>query len=177
MSTLVLPSLNRFACIFWDVFCLYVGEIIPVRGEFVTLVLPLWNRNYQFHIRAIFVHFWVCHLLGPQVSMVIYHRGGWPHYMYIYSLRHFLTTKGALIDGDGYLPLPPLKWPQNDHFFDQFSLKFSVKNVSKNMILNGKSHFFTKINSIDIKITQKWWKINTKYASQNMIKFDYQKGG
>jgi len=24
--------------------------------------------------------------------------------MYIYSLRHFLTTKGALIDGDGYPP-------------------------------------------------------------------------
>jgi len=30
--------------------------------------------------------------------------------MYIYSLGHFLTTKGALIDGDGYPP----KNPKND---------------------------------------------------------------
>jgi len=29
--------------------------------------------------------------------------------MYIYSLRHFLTTKGALIDGDGYPPKNPKK--------------------------------------------------------------------
>jgi len=35
----------------------------------------------------------------------------WPggYYMYIYSLRHFLTTKGALIDGDGYPPKNPKK--------------------------------------------------------------------
>ena len=31
------------------------------------------------------------------------------YYMYIYSLRHFLTTKGALIDGDGYPPKNPKK--------------------------------------------------------------------
>ena len=30
--------------------------------------------------------------------------------LYIYSLGHFLTTKGALIDGDGYPP----KNPKND---------------------------------------------------------------
>jgi len=29
--------------------------------------------------------------------------------LYIYSLRHFLTTKGALIDGDGYPPKNPKK--------------------------------------------------------------------
>jgi len=34
--------------------------------------------------------------------------------MYIYSLRHFLTTKGALIDGDGYPPKNPKNDPKND---------------------------------------------------------------
>jgi len=34
---------------------------------------------------------------------------GYPYYMYIYSLGHFLTTKGALIDGDGYPSKNPKK--------------------------------------------------------------------
>jgi len=34
---------------------------------------------------------------------------GHPYTMYIYSLGHFLTTKGALIDGDGYPPKNPKK--------------------------------------------------------------------
>jgi len=38
------------------------------------------------------------------------HSGWVPPILYIYSLRHFLTTKGALIDGDGYPP----KNPKND---------------------------------------------------------------
>ena len=38
-----------------------------------------------------------CHGLSGVVDII-----GWrgPYYMYIYSLRAFLTTKGALIDGD-----------------------------------------------------------------------------
>ena len=59
--------------------------------------------------------------------------------MYIYSLGHFLTTKGALIDGDGYPP----KMTKNDPFFDQKMTKIDIKNESKNTILNGKMHFFT----------------------------------
>jgi len=97
--------------------------------------------------------------------------------MYIYSLRHFLTTKGALIDGDGYPPLPPLKWPQNDPFFDQKMTKIEHKKWSKNTILNVKSHFFTQIEQKWLKITENWSKIDTKLGAQNVIKFDYQKGG
>jgi len=99
------------------------------------------------------------------------------HTMYIYSLRHFLTTKGALIDGDGYPPLPPLKWPQKVTKICQKSLKIDIKNWSKNTILNGKIDFFTKIHSIDTKISKKWSKIDTYLGAQNVIKFDYQKGG
>jgi len=33
----------------------------------------------------------------------------YPYTMYIYSLGHFLTTKGALIDGDRYPPKNPKK--------------------------------------------------------------------
>jgi len=45
------------------------------------------------------------------------------------------------------------------------------------VILNGKIDFFTKIDQIDMKITQNWSKIDTKLGAQNVIKFDYQKGG
>jgi len=38
------------------------------------------------------------------------HSGWVPPILYIYSLGHFLSTKGALIDGDGYPP----KNPKND---------------------------------------------------------------
>ena len=37
------------------------------------------------------------------------HSGWGTPILYIYSLRHFLTTKGALIDGDGYPPKNPKK--------------------------------------------------------------------
>jgi len=40
---------------------------------------------------------------------------GLAYYMYIYSLRHFLTTKGALIDGDGYPPKNPKKGSKKGH--------------------------------------------------------------
>jgi len=45
------------------------------------------------------------------------------------------------------------------------------------MILNGKIEFFTKIHLIDMKITQKWPKIDQNLGAQIVIKFDYQKGG
>ena len=47
--------------------------------------------------------------MGPHGGDVGYHSGRVPYYMYIYSLGHFLTTKGALIDGDGYPPKNPKK--------------------------------------------------------------------
>jgi len=100
-----------------------------------------------------------------------------PYTMYIYSLRHFLTTKGALIDGDGYPPLPPLKWVKKGVKNDQKSIKFRDKNVSKTVILNGKIDIFIKIDPIDTKNSEKSSKIDTKITPQIVIKFDYQKGG
>jgi len=66
--------------------------------------------------------------------------------MYIYSLRHFLTTKGALIDGDATPPLPPLKWVKKGVKFDQNLTKISDKKHSKTVILNGKIEFLDKID-------------------------------
>jgi len=88
---------------------------------------------------------------GPW-GMVIYHKGGEGYYMYIYSLRHFLTTKGALIDGDGYPPLPPLKWVKKGSKKCQFSLKNDDEKVSKTVFLNGKIDFFTLFTTINTKI-------------------------
>jgi len=77
---------------------------------------------------------------------VIHMARGWLGYatpiLYIYSLGHFLTTKGALIDGDGYPPKNPKKGSKND----QKMIKFDVKKWSKNTILNGKIEFFTQID-------------------------------
>jgi len=47
--------------------------------------------------------------MGPHGEMMNIIGVGLTPILYIYSLRHFLTTKGALIDGDGYPP----KNPQN----------------------------------------------------------------
>jgi len=74
LVTLILPSLNRKLCFFYT-FC---------ATPFLTL----------FYGPQFYEHFLRC---------VRYIGGGsWsrPHTMYIYSLRAFLTTKGALIDGD-----------------------------------------------------------------------------
>jgi len=109
--------------------------------------------------------------------VVGYHSGGVPPILYIYSLRHFLTTKGALIDGDGYPPLPPLKWPQNDPFFDQKMTKFRHENESKSVILNGKIDILIKIEHNWQKITQKSLKIDQYLEYKNRSQFDYQKGG
>jgi len=61
--------------------------------------------------------------------------------LYIYSLGHFLTTKGALIDGDGYPP----KNPKNDPKMTPFLIKNEVKKQSKKCVFNGKIEFFTQI--------------------------------
>jgi len=76
------------------------------------------NRKMWFLRIPVFVHFDGLPFMSWAVwPMFIWIGGGTP-ILYIYSLRHFLTTKGALIDGDGYPP----KNPQN-----------GSKKVSKNM--------------------------------------------
>jgi len=133
--TLVLPSV--YLLIYIHVSKVKdVGEIH--RSEYVivyTLVLPSMNRKnscglcFNFTCRGDsqeskfltsrsppvilsimgFEHFEHFTNLGPQVMTWYIIGVAVPLYICIYSLRHFLTTKGALIDGDGYPPLPPLK--------------------------------------------------------------------
>jgi len=92
----------------WFVF--HVGENTQGSVVLKTLVLPPMNRNPGFCCFCHFEHFDVFAKWGPMVHVMIYIVVGYPYYMYIYSLGHFLTTKGALIDGDGYPP----KNPKND---------------------------------------------------------------
>jgi len=96
------------ACVFWDVFCLYVGEIHR-RGDviFRFSFSPLWTGKSHVFLTSIyhpnFCAFLRATILWSLSHHVRYHSGGVPnrpHTMYIYSLGHFLTTKGALIDGD-----------------------------------------------------------------------------
>jgi len=158
------------SCCFW---CRgeYTGE------EFLNSRSPSYEPNPVPVLRgSIFVHFNTFMKWGPRWVWWYIIGVADPTIYSIYSLRHFLTTKGALIDGDGYPPLPPLKWPQKWPKNDQFSLKFHLKKVSKTVILNGKIKFFMKITTIDIKKVKKWPKIDQHLWHENEIKFDYQKG-
>jgi len=126
----------------------HVGEITQ-ESVFMYSRSPLSKiKTCEFsHIlcHPILVHFW---------WFAIYQGHGWGDniaygvrtpYMYIYSLRHFLTTKGALIDGDGYPPLPPLKWVKKGVKIERNLTKIETKKHSKTAILNGKIDFFIKI--------------------------------
>ena len=86
---------------------LHVGEI-SWRGEIIsTLVLPPMNRKCGFNVPILRGSF-LCILVRVNFMATFtpgeIHSGSGlvipPLYMYIYSLRAFLTTKGALIDGD-----------------------------------------------------------------------------
>ena len=130
--------------------------------NFILCILTFCVCDLSFCAFWRFAHFRHFTKVGPHGVMCIFIGVGLTPIIYIYSLRHFLTTKGALIDGDGYPPLPPLKWPQKWPKIDQNSLKFSDKKWSKTVFLNGKSHFFTKITLDDTKNSQKWSKIGHK---------------
>jgi len=100
---------------------------------------------------CIFVHFRVFHLSGPAGEVYNYIGVVPPYTMYIYSLRHFLTTKGALIDGDGY----PLKNPKNgskkgDKLI-KIWLKLMSKNTKKQWFLMANRTFSSKSPKLDKK--------------------------
>ena len=82
---------------------------------------------------------------------VYYHRGGWPPILYIYSLGHFLTTKGALIDGDGYPPKNPKNDPKMTPKNSEIWSKLETKMCQKTRFLMAKSTF-------SVKFTQLTWK-------------------
>jgi len=97
---------------------------------------------------------------------VLYHRWSGAPILYIYSLRHFLTTKGALIDGDGYPP----KMPKNDPKKHSKTVKNWSKLVSKNdqkvCFLMWKSSFSSKSLKLDKKITKNDEKVITIYTTK-----------
>jgi len=78
-------------------------------GEFLiisTLVLPSMNRNMRILVSILkgsfLVHFELTNFMITFSPHQIHSGSGLdnhPSYICIYSLRHFLTTKGALING------------------------------------------------------------------------------
>ena len=103
--TLVLPSLNRFILIIS-----VCQSQIRCRGDTQerSIILnshsPLSEPNYVFFLppdfNPILCAFFGHHFFHGLSTVVWYTQWRGPYYMYIYSLGHFLTTKGALIDGD-----------------------------------------------------------------------------
>ena len=67
--------------------------------------------------------------------------------LYIYSLGHFLTTKGALIDGDWggqFFAIFHQKGSKMSEKISKIDQNLSSKMSEKNVILNGKSEKVTK---------------------------------
>ena len=104
-STLVLPSLNRFGCICWVFFfCSDDGEKTQERRVNYNSRSPLYEPNscvfnglvFWPLFRGILWAMIFTMTIGYGVVCIV----AWPTILYIYSLGHFLTTKGALIDGD-----------------------------------------------------------------------------
>jgi len=91
--------------------------------------------------------------------------------MYIYSLGHFLTTKGALIDGDGYPPKNPKKGSKKVSKWVKNWSKLTSKNTQKWWFLMAKSSFSSKITQLDKKVTkndQKLTQINDTKLGHNL---------
>jgi len=129
------------------------------------------NRNCWFHIRAFFVHFWVCHESGPTGEVYNYIGVAWPTTMYIYSLGHFLTTKGALIDGDGYPPKNPKNDPKKVTKMMKNWSKLMTKKCQKTRFLMWKSTFsvkFTQLTWKTVKNDQKLTQINDTKLGHNL---------
>jgi len=141
--------------------CFRVGEIHRrgVKNEFSFS--PLWteilNTKWRVPILCIYA-FWRFRVF-PHIDIHRMAGCNWPpHYMYIYSLGHFLSTKGALIDGDWHPPLPPLKWVKKGAKNSEIWSKLSSKKWQKTCFLMAKSSFSSKL----IKLQQKWVKNDQK---------------
>ena len=160
--TLVLPSIEPESCFIVVCFLIIysdVGEIHRSRFS-VILVLPFMIlATMQFE-----------HFTMGQVAYDMIHRGrlwaGIPYpILYIYSLGHFLTTKGALIDGDGYPPKNPKNDPKNSQKMINFHSNLETKMCQKHQFLMAKSSFSLKFTTID----QKSLKIEVKKWSKTVI--------
>jgi len=121
----------------------HVGEITQVNILY-TLVLPTVICHYHD-----FDHFGVAHLGPHGYRYRMVGQGHDPYTMYIYSLRHFLTTKGALIDGDGYPPKNPKNDPKKGWKMTKNWSKFMSKKCQNQWFLMAKSSFWPKSTIID----------------------------
>jgi len=88
------------------------------------------------------------------------------YYMYIYSLRHFLTTKGALIDGDGYPPKNPKNDPKKSLKYVKIWSKLTSKKCQKTRFLMAKSTFSLKMIKIDQNVIKNEWKLTHIYDTK-----------
>jgi len=79
--------------------------------------------------------------------------------MYIYSLGHFLTTKGALIDGDGYPPKNPKNDLKKVTKMTKIHSKLTSKIDQKSCFLMAKSSFSSKLIKLQQKWVKKWQKL------------------
>jgi len=129
LGTLVLPSMKLESCFF--TIC-----SVPFFGVLWFCICGLW-----FYAFWRFEHFGHFTKVGPHGVMCIFIGVGLTPILYIYSLRHFLTTKGALIDGDGYPPKNPKNDPKNHSKMIKIWLKLMSKNDQKQCFLMAKSSF------------------------------------
>ena len=104
ICTLVLPSVIHLLVLLFIFIELRVGEIHRRGDENLNSRSPLYEPNYVLfnghkfdHILGAFCGHHFSH--DPRLCGGI-HSSPRAYIMYIYSLGHFLTTKGALIDGD-----------------------------------------------------------------------------
>ena len=104
--------------------------------------------------------------MGPHARWVVYHRGSATPTMYIYSLGHFLSTKGALIDGDGYPPKNPKNDPKKVTKMTKIWSNLRWKKCQKQWFLMAKSSF----SLFFIQLTQKWPKIDQKLTTNWGVK-------
>jgi len=136
----------------------HVGEITQER-EFSHSRSPLMNRKMLLFFNTPWnAHFGVWALGHDDDNIVGGVSSVTPYYMYIYSLGHFLTTKGALIDGDGYPPKNPKNDPKMTPKNTQIWSKMRSKKGQKMQFLMAKSSF----SSFSLKWTQKLTKNHQK---------------
>jgi len=124
------------------------GEIH--RGAFLfnsrspPCVFAFWGFNHFEHFHKMGPHGMMVNIIGVVQGPILY----------IYSLRHFLTTKGALIDGDGYPPKSDQNDPKKVTKMTNFSLNLMTKKCQKTRFLMWKSTFSLNLTTIDQKVTK-----------------------
>jgi len=131
-------------------------------SKFTFVILHiLWFRICDLWILP-FMHFDHFVVFGtPEVCHggVVMHSGWVPPILYIYSLGHFLTTKGALIDGDGYPPKNPKKGSKNHSKMINFHSNLVSKKCQKTCFLMANRTFSLKLITIDQKVTKNHQKL------------------